>query len=94
MLVPTPHATQFGVGAATKEGWKHDATDLAQQLLLTSQAAFKLGYEIFGEAPVVESLLHDLRGMLRLAAITLQTLLRCEATALSGFGVFFWPSFG
>jgi hypothetical protein len=71
----------------TQIGGKHDATDLAQQLLLASQAALKLGYEVCGEAQVVESLLHDFSGMLRLAAITLQTLLRVQATALSGFAV-------
>jgi hypothetical protein len=42
----------------------------------------------------MERLLHELGGVLRLTAITLQTLLRCAATALSGFGVFFCPSFG
>jgi hypothetical protein len=33
-------------------------------------------------------------GVLRLAAITLQTLLRSEATTLSGFGVAFLIGFG
>ena len=40
----------------------------------------------------MEGLLQDLRGVLRLTAITCEALLRCEA-ALSGFGVFFRGSF-
>jgi hypothetical protein len=38
----------------------------------------------------MESLLHDLGGVLCLAAITCEALLRLQATALSGFGLFFW----
>ena len=37
----------------------------------------------------MERLLQELDGVLRLVAVTLQALLRCEATALSGFGVCF-----
>jgi hypothetical protein len=44
--------------------------------------------------PIIEGLLKSLCGLLRLAAVTLKALLCCAATALSGFGVFFCPSFG
>jgi hypothetical protein len=41
----------------------------------------------------MESLLHDLGGVLCLAAITCEALLRVQATALSGFGLLFGVSF-
>ena len=37
----------------------------------------------------MEGVLQDLRGVLRLAAITYEALLCCAATTLSGFYVFF-----
>ena len=37
----------------------------------------------------MESLLQDLGGVLRLAAVTLQVLLRFKTATLSGFGLFF-----
>jgi hypothetical protein len=37
----------------------------------------------------MEGVLQDLRGVLRLAAITCEALLRCAAATLSGFRVFF-----
>ena len=40
----------------------------------------------------MESLLQDLGGVLCLAAITCEALLRVQATALSGFGLFFGVS--
>jgi hypothetical protein len=66
---------------------------LTQQFLLTPQAAFKLGHQVFGEAQVLQSALEGLGGVLRLAAIALQALVSLEAAALSGFGVFFRRSF-
>jgi hypothetical protein len=54
---------------------------------------FELGHQVFGEAQVLESLRQDLGGMLCLAAITGEALLRLQATALSGFGLFFGVSF-
>src|SRR5262249_62069037 len=42
----------------------------------------------------MEILLQDLGGVLRLAAITLQTLLGFELAALSGFGLAFLIGFG
>ena len=66
--------------------------DLAQQLLLASQAALNFGDQVVGEAQVMERLFQDLGGMLRLAAITFQTLLRCATATLSGFCVFFGVS--
>jgi hypothetical protein len=63
-------------------------------LLLASQTALNLGHQVFGEAHMMESLLQDLGGVLRLAAITFKALLRCEAATLSGFRVFFDVSCG
>ena len=40
----------------------------------------------------MERLLQGLRGLLRLATVTLQALPRCETAALSGFGLFFGVS--
>ena len=42
----------------------------------------------------MEGLLQDLDGVLRLATITCEALLRCAAATLSGFGVFFDVSCG
>jgi hypothetical protein len=56
---------------------------------LTSQAAFNLGHQVFGETQIMQSLFEGLDGMLRLAAITCEALLRCAAATLSGFRVFF-----
>jgi hypothetical protein len=42
----------------------------------------------------MKGLLQDLGGVLRLAAITCEALLRLQATALSGFGVAFLIGFG
>jgi hypothetical protein len=61
---------------------------------LAAQAACNFSHQVFGEAQVLERLLQDLGGILRLAAITLQTLLRSESTTLSGFGVAFLIGFG
>jgi len=52
--------------------------------LLAPQAPFNLGYQVFGEAQLMEGLLQDRGGVLRLAAITCETLLRCEAATLAG----------
>src|SRR5262249_49219040 len=49
---------------------------------------------VFREAQVMERLFHDRGSVLRLAAITCETLLRCAATALSGFAVAFLIGFG
>ena len=42
----------------------------------------------------MERLLQGLRGLLSLAAITCEALLRCEAATLSSFGLFFGGSSG
>jgi hypothetical protein len=59
---------------------------------LAPQASFKLGHEVFRKAQVIEGLLEGLGGVLRLAAISLEALPRCETAALSGFGLFFGVS--
>jgi hypothetical protein len=90
VFIPTPHPAQFKIGAAPKQRGTHQPHDLAQQLLLAAQAPFDLGHQVVGEPQVLQGLLQGLGGVLRLAAITCEALLRYEAAALSGFG----PSFG
>jgi hypothetical protein len=77
---------------AAASGKERKSQDLPQKLLLTAQAPFDLGYQGCGEAQVLESLLQDLGGVLCLAAITCEALLRLQATALSGFGLLFGVS--
>jgi hypothetical protein len=57
--------------------------------LLTSQAAFNLSHEVFGEAQVVESLLQDLSGMLRLGVVAMEAFRGGAAPALYRFGLSF-----
>jgi hypothetical protein len=92
VFIPAPHTAQFGVGAAPKQRRTHHANDFAQELFLTPQTPFDLGYQVCGEAQVMESLLQDLGGMLCLAVIMCEALLRVQATALSGFGLLFGVS--
>src|SRR5262249_21480866 len=80
------------VRAATKEGRTHRPDDLAQKFLLAAQTPFDLGYQVVGEAQVMEGVLQDLRGVLGLAAITCEALLRCAVATLSDFRVFFCVS--
>lgn len=61
---------------------------------MTLQTPFDLGCEVCGEAQLLQSLLQDLGGVLRLVAVALQTLLGFEVATLSGFGVFFDGSCG
>jgi hypothetical protein len=56
---------------------------------LTPQAPFDLGHEVVRQPQVIEGLLEGLSGVLRLATVALQTLLRRAITAPSGFGVLF-----
>jgi hypothetical protein len=58
------------------------------------QAPFDLGHQGFRKPQGIEGLLEGLGGPLRLTAVACEALLRCAATALSGFGVFFDISFG
>jgi hypothetical protein len=71
---------------------EHHAKDFAQELVLAAQAPFDLGHEVFRQPQVIEGLLEGLGGVLRLAAISLEALPRCETAALSGFGLFFGVS--
>jgi hypothetical protein len=59
---------------------------------LTPQAAFKLGHQVFGEAQVLQSALEGLGGVLRLAAIPCEALVRFQATTLASVGVLFGVS--
>src|SRR5215471_289274 len=79
---------------APKQWRTHHSDDFAQELVLAPQAAFDLGHEVFRQPQVIEGLLEGLGGMLRLAAVPRETLLRCAIMALSGFGVFFCVSCG
>ncbi len=73
---------------------KHHPDDLGHEFLLAPQASFELGDQVFGEAQVLQSVLEGLSGLLRLASVTLQALLRLQAAPVSGFGMFFGASFG
>jgi hypothetical protein len=55
---------------------------------LTPQTPFNLGYQVVGEAQVLERLCQDLGRVLRLAAIPCEALLCGTAATLSGFYVF------
>jgi hypothetical protein len=70
-------------------GGTHHPNNLAQQFLLTSQAACDLGHEVFRQPEVGERLLEGFGDLLRLAAITCQALLRCAVATLSRFYLFF-----
>jgi len=61
--------------------------------VLTPQTPFDLGHEVFRQSQVIEGLLEGRRGVLRLAAVAREALLRCAITASSGFGVLFGVSF-
>src|SRR5439155_25892630 len=89
MLVPATHPAQFGVGATPEYGRTHHPNYLTQQFLLTPQAAFKLGHQVFGEAQVLQSALEGLGGVLRLAAVAREAFSSGATTALSGFRVSF-----
>ena len=56
---------------------------------MAAQAPFDLGHEVFRKPQGIEGLLEGLDGVLRLAAVAREALLRCEAAALSGFGPLF-----
>src|SRR5918992_2797638 len=94
VLVPLSHATQFRVGAAPEQRGTHHSDDFPQELVLAAQAPFDLGHEVFRQPQVIEGLPESLGGVLRLAAVTFKALPRCEAAAVSGFGMFFGASFG
>ena len=57
--------------------------------MLAAQTPFDLSHEVFRQSQVIKGLLKGCGGVLRLAAITCEALLRCAITASSGFGVFF-----
>jgi hypothetical protein len=61
---------------------------------LASQAALNLGYQVFREAQVLQSLRQDRGGVLRLAAIPCEALPGLQAAPVSGFGRFFGTLFG
>jgi hypothetical protein len=87
VLVPAPHAREFGGGATAKKRRKHHAEDFPEQPLLASQAAFDLLDEIVRQADVVQGLFEGLDGTLCLGTVTLEAFRDGAATALSGFGL-------
>jgi hypothetical protein len=78
---------------AAEERGEHEAKDIAEELLLSSQAAFDLGDQVVGQAHVVEGLGEGLNIALGLAPLVLVTLLGMETTAFDGFGGFCGVSF-
>jgi hypothetical protein len=60
---------------------------------LASQASCNLSHEVFRQPQVIEGLLEGLGGVLRLAAVPREALLRGAITAALGFGVMFGVSF-
>jgi hypothetical protein len=74
--------------SAAKEGGKHEADDLAQQLVLGLHAAFDLGHQGVRKIQVDESLMDGFDIELSLGALVLEALLGFESAACSGFGLF------
>jgi hypothetical protein len=56
--------------------------------LLTAQAPFDFGHEVFRQPQGIEGLVEGLGGVLRLAAVSREALLCFEAATVSGFRVF------
>jgi hypothetical protein len=56
-------------------------------LLLPPEASLDLGHEVFRKPQVIEGLLQGLGGVLRLAAVSRETLMHVQVTTLAGFGV-------
>ena len=63
--------------------------DFPQELVLAAQASCDLGHEVFRQPQVIEGLLEGFGGVLRLAAVAREALVRFEITAPSGLGMFF-----
>jgi hypothetical protein len=61
---------------------------------LAPHASFNLGHEVFRKLQVIKGLLEGLGGLLCLAAIPCEALLRCAVATRSGFRVFFGVSCG
>jgi hypothetical protein len=57
--------------------------------VLAVQAPFDLGHEVIGDAQVMEGLLQDLSGVLRLAAVALEAFSGSMAPALYRFRLSF-----
>src|SRR5713226_2010786 len=94
IFIPAPYTAQFGVGTTPEQRGAHHPDDFSQELVLAVQAPFDLGHEVFRQPQVIEGLLEGLCGVLRLAAVSIEALVRCAITAPSGFDMFFCASFG
>jgi hypothetical protein len=62
--------------------------------VLAAQAPFDLGHEVCRKSQIIKSLLEGLGGVLRLAAVAREALVRFAITAPSSFGALFGVSCG
>jgi hypothetical protein len=83
----------LGIDATEKRG-EHEAEDFAEQLLLSSQAAFDLCDEVVGQAQVMESLVEGFDITLGLFLLAFVSLLSVETTPCDSFGLLFDVSSG
>jgi hypothetical protein len=94
ILVPSARARSLiGIDATEKRG-EHEAEDFAEQLLLSSQAAFDLCDEVVGQAQVMESLVEGFDITLGLFLLAFVSLLSVETTPCDSFGLLFDGSSG
>jgi hypothetical protein len=62
--------------------------------VLAAQAPFDLGHEVYRQPQGIKGLLERLGGVLRLAAVPREALVRFAITALASFGALFGVSCG
>jgi hypothetical protein len=62
--------------------------------VLTPQTPFNLCHKVVRKPQGIQGLLEGLSSLLCLVAITYEALLGLQAAPVSGFGMFFGPSFG
>ena len=85
---PARGTVQCWCGSRTKRG-KHHTDDLAQELLLTAQAPFDLGHEVFRKPQVIEGLVEGLRRRVAPGG----DHGRGGPELAGGDAVYFWPVF-
>jgi hypothetical protein len=94
ILVPSARASSLIGIDATEKRREHEAEDFAEQLFLSSQAAFDLQDEVVGQAQVMESLVEGFDITLGLFLLAFVSLLSVETPPRDGFGLLFDISFG
>jgi hypothetical protein len=72
-----------------KSGGHITPDDFPQEFVLTAQAPFNLGHEVFRKPQVIEGLPQGLGGLLRLAAVALEAFSGSMAPALYRFRLSF-----